>query len=62
MEKAKPAGKPDPCAHERAMLQSAVGDSAGAQTWVEKIDSPEERSQALLGMSVGLTYREQWKK
>jgi len=45
-----------------AMLQAAVGDAGGALKWVEKIESPDERADALLGMSIGLAYRGQWKK
>jgi hypothetical protein len=29
---------------------------------VEKIESPDERADALLGMSIGLAHRAQWKK
>ena len=48
--------------HEIAMLQAAVGDATGAVSWAEKIESPEERAEALIGVSIGLAYREQWKK
>jgi RNA polymerase sigma factor (sigma-70 family) len=58
MEKSKVGGR----SHEIAMLQAAIGDVAGALKWVEKIESPKERADALLGMSIGLAYREQWKK
>jgi RNA polymerase sigma factor (sigma-70 family) len=56
------ASKAGPWRHELAMLQAAVGDAAGALKWVEKIESPEERADALLGMSIGLAHRGQWKK
>jgi RNA polymerase sigma factor (sigma-70 family) len=58
MEKSKTGG----WSHELAMLQAAVGDSAGAVSWAEKIESPKERADALIGISIGLAYREQWKK
>jgi RNA polymerase sigma factor (sigma-70 family) len=54
--------KPAQRNHTLAMLQAAVGDLAGALQWVEKIESPEERADALLGMSIGLAHRGQWKK
>ena len=62
MEKARPAGQPDPWAREIAMLQAAVGDAAGALKWAEKIESPAERADALLGLSIGLAHRGQWGK
>lgn len=44
------------------MLQAAVGDVDGALKWVDKIESADERADALLGMSIGLAYRKQFKK
>ena len=58
LEASNPDGKPGQWNHEIAMLQAAVGDAAGALTWVEKIEPPNERADALLGMSIGLAYRE----
>jgi hypothetical protein len=62
MEASKVYEKPAQRNHEIAMLQAAVGDAAGALQWVEKIESPDERADALLGMSIGLASRAQWKK
>jgi RNA polymerase sigma factor (sigma-70 family) len=62
MEASKVYEKPAQRNQQLAMLQSAVGDAAGAMKWVEKIESPDERADALLGMSIGLAYRKQWKK
>jgi RNA polymerase sigma factor (sigma-70 family) len=45
-----------------AMMQAAIGDVAGALAWIEKLQSAEERADALGGVSIGLAYREQWKK
>jgi RNA polymerase sigma factor (sigma-70 family) len=56
------AKKPADRNHTLAMLQAAVGDAAGAMKWVEKIESPDERADALLAISIGLAYRGQWKK
>jgi RNA polymerase sigma factor (sigma-70 family) len=44
------------------MLQAATGDAAGAVAVVEKMDSAEERADAFLEISIGLAYREMWKK
>jgi RNA polymerase sigma factor (sigma-70 family) len=62
LRKEMEASKTGAWRHELAMLQAAVGDVAGALQWVEKIESPDERADALLGMSIGLGYRGQWKK
>jgi hypothetical protein len=62
MEASKPPRQPNVWAQQIAMLQSATGDAAGAIKWVEKIESPNDRADALLGISVGLAHREQWKK
>jgi RNA polymerase sigma factor (sigma-70 family) len=45
-----------------AMLQAASGDAAGAKASVEKLDSAEERADGLVEISIGLAYREMWKK
>jgi RNA polymerase sigma factor (sigma-70 family) len=45
-----------------AMMQAAIGDAAGAVAWIEKLDSAVERSDLLGAVSIGLAYREQWKK
>jgi hypothetical protein len=62
MERANESSKSGAWNHEIAMLQAAVGDAAGAMAWAEKIESPEDRAQALIGISIGLAYQEQWKK
>jgi hypothetical protein len=62
METSKVYEKPAQRNQQLAMLQTAVGDAAGALKWVEKIESPDERADALLGMSIGLAHRAQWKK
>jgi RNA polymerase sigma factor (sigma-70 family) len=37
-----------------ASTQAAMGDAAGALTWIDQLASEEERANALLGVSVGL--------
>jgi RNA polymerase sigma factor (sigma-70 family) len=62
LRKAMEASKVGGWSHEMAMLQAAVGDAAGALKWAEKIEKPVDRADALVGISIGLAYREQWKK
>ena len=65
-DEARKAVESGPAARHRrgalAMLQAAIGDSAGAVAWAEKIKSPEDRSETLIEISIGLAYREQWKQ
>ena len=62
MEASKLYEKPSSRHQTIAMLQTAVGDLTGALEWVDKIESPDERAGALLGMSIGLAHRKQFKK
>ena len=62
MEASNAYEKPASRYHTLAMLQAAVGDVDGALKWVEKIESPDDRADALLGMSIGLGYRKQFKR
>jgi hypothetical protein len=62
LRKAMETSKVGGWSHELAMLQAAVGDAAGALKWAEKIEKPVDRADALVGISIGLAYREQWKK
>ena len=48
--------------HAIALLQAAIGDAAGAVGWVEKLESADDRADALFAVSIGLAYREMWKK
>ena len=61
MEGSKAYEKPASRYHTLATLQTVVGDAAGALKWAEQIKSPDERADALLGMSIGLAYRAQFK-
>ncbi|HJZ93861.1 MAG TPA: sigma-70 family RNA polymerase sigma factor [Gemmataceae bacterium] len=62
MEKSEMYKVPARRSYTVAMMQAAIGDAAGALAWIEKIESAEERSDALGAVSIGLAYREQWKK
>jgi hypothetical protein len=48
--------------HTIAMLQAAIGDAAGAMSSIEKLESADDRADAYLGVSIGLAYRETWKR
>jgi RNA polymerase sigma factor (sigma-70 family) len=48
--------------HAIALLQAAMGDAAGAVGWAEKLESADDRADALFAVSIGLAYREMWKK
>src|SRR5262245_16151061 len=61
MEASKDYPKPSR-QHTVALLQAAIGDAAGAMGWAEKLASADERADALFAISIGLAYREQWKK
>jgi RNA polymerase sigma factor (sigma-70 family) len=41
-----------------ADVQGALGDTAGATEWIGKLDSPQERAEALIGLSIGLSRAE----
>src|SRR5262245_17154651 len=41
-----------------ADAHSALGDAAGAMKWIEKLDSPQARAEALMGLSIGLSRRD----
>jgi RNA polymerase sigma factor (sigma-70 family) len=41
-----------------AGLQAAIGDAEGAVAWIKKLESEEERANALLAVSIGLAERD----
>jgi len=48
--------------HTIAMLQAAIGDAEGAMKSIEKLETADDRADAYFGVSIGLAYRETWKK
>jgi hypothetical protein len=44
--------------HMLASTQAAMGDATGALTWINQLQSEEDRANALLGLSIGLAERD----